>query len=68
MTIHLSKKDRYKKSDSYAKKMTYTTSVFGASYKDYQRICKDKKLNEKHVIWYANEDVQPKKRFRKRRK
>ena len=67
MTIHLSKKDRYKKSDSYAKKMTYTISVFGASYKDYKRICKDKKLNEKHVIWYTNEDVQPKKRFRKRK-
>ena len=50
MTIHLSKKDRYKKSDSYAKKMTYTTSVFGASYKDYQRICKDKRLKDKHVI------------------
>ena len=67
MTIHLSNRKFYKKNHSYAKKMTYTTSVFGASYDDYKRICNDKKLNEKNVIWYKNEDIQPK-RFRKRRK
>ena len=67
MTIHLSNRKFYKKNHSYAKKMTYTVSVFGASYDDYKRICKDKKLNEKNVIWYKNEDIQPK-RFRKRKK
>ena len=68
MTVHISDKRFYKKSDSYAKKMKYTTSVFGASYDDYKNICKDKKLNEKNVIWYTNRDIQFKKSFRNRRK
>ena len=68
MTIHLSDRKKYKKNHSYSKKMSYTTSVFGASYADYKRICSDKKLNEKCVIWYKNEDIQPKRKFRKRRR
>ena len=68
MTIHLSNRKLYKKSDSYAKKMTYTTSVFNVSYKMYKDICKNKHLNEKCVIWYSNEDIQPKRKFRKRRR
>lgn len=54
MTIYLSDKKRYKKSDSYGKKMTYTTTLFNGSYDDYKAICKNPVLSKKCVIWYRN--------------
>ena len=53
MIVHISDKTKYKRSDSYAKKMLYTSSVFGASYEDFKRIKSDPRLKSKYVVWYV---------------
>lgn len=52
MTIFLSDRSKYKKTDSYAKKMDYSTSIFGGTKSDFNRIRKDPYLKSKYVIWY----------------
>lgn len=53
MTVHISERSRYKAKDGYAKKMGYTTSVFGCTYRDYQRIRSDPYIKSKYVVWYS---------------
>ena len=53
MIVHISDKSKYKRSDSYAKKMLYTSSVFGATYEDYKRISADPRIKSKYVVWYV---------------
>ena len=53
MIIHLSDRDKYKKKDSYSKKMRYTTTIFGGLYDDFLRIKKDKNIRKKKVVWYS---------------
>lgn len=53
MRIHLSDKKQFKKTDSYGKKMSYTTTLFGGSYKQFQSLKKDDCLKQKYIIWYS---------------
>ena len=53
MTVHISERSRFRFKDGYAKKMLYTTSVFGCSYRDYPRIRKDPYIHSKYVVWYS---------------
>ena len=53
MTVHISDRTRFRLKDGYAKKMGYTTSVFGCSYADYQAIKSDPYIKSKYVVWYT---------------
>ena len=53
MIVHISDKSKYKRSDSYARKMLYTNSIFGATYEDYKRISADPRIKSKCVVWYV---------------
>lgn len=54
MIVHISDRTKFKRSDSYARKMLYTSSVFGASYEDFLRIRGDPRIKKKYVVWYEN--------------
>ena len=51
MIVHISERRRFKAKDGYAKRMPYTTSVFGCSYRDYQAIRNDPYIRSKYVVW-----------------
>lgn len=54
LIVHISDRTKFKRSDSYARKMLYTSSVFGASYEDFLRIRGDPRIKKKYVVWYEN--------------
>ena len=56
LIVHISDRTKFKRSDSYARKMLYTfSSVFWASYEDFLRIRGDPRINKKkYVVWYEN--------------
>ena len=53
MIVHVSDRSKYRKSDSYSKKMSYTTSMFGCSYEDFKRVKSDPYIKSKYVVWYS---------------
>lgn len=54
MIVHISDRTKFKRRHSYARKMLYTSSVFGASYEDFLRIRGDPRIKKKYVVWYEN--------------
>lgn len=62
MTVHCSDKKRYRRGDSYAKKMAYTTSAFGCSYADFLRIKSDPYIKSKYVVWFTNRNKRKERR------
>ena len=54
LIVHISDRIKFKRSHSYARKMLYTSSVFGASYEDFLRIRGDPRIKKKYVVWYEN--------------
>ena len=54
LIVHISDRTKFKRSDSYARKMLYTSSVFGAAYEDFLRIRGDPRIKKKYVVWYEN--------------
>lgn len=53
MIVHISDRSKYKRTHSYARKMLYTSSVFGATFADYKRIKADPKIRKKYIVWYS---------------
>lgn len=53
MIIHLSDKKKYRKKDSYSKKMSYSITLFNGSWKDFQNLKKDKRITDKRIVWYS---------------
>lgn len=51
MTIHLSDKYLYRENDTYARKMTYTTSIFGATEEDYERLRNNAYVTSQYKVW-----------------
>ena len=62
MIVHVSDRSKYRKSDSYAKKMSYTTSTFGCDYGDFLRIKSDPYIKSKYVVWFTNRNKQKERR------
>ena len=54
LIVHISDRTKFKRSHSYARKMLYTSSVFGTSYEDFLRIRGDPRIKKKYVVWYEN--------------
>ena len=52
MRIFLSDKKQFKKTDSYSKKMSYSTTLFNGSYKQFKELKNDNVLKHRYVIWY----------------
>lgn len=52
MIIYIANKKDYKKSDSYSKKLNYTTTIFNASYAEYKSICNSPYCKKNCVVWY----------------
>jgi hypothetical protein len=52
MRIHIARKKDYKKSDSYSKKMGYSTTIFYASYDEYIRYKNIPFIKNNYVVWY----------------
>ena len=50
MIIYLCDKDKFNINDDYETMMTYTTTLFGMSELDYERIKLDKNITDKKII------------------
>ena len=53
MRIHISDREKYKFKDPYAKKMKYTTTIFGGDKKLFNEVRNNAHIKSKYVVWYS---------------